>query len=66
MSEEKPVKNFLRRSQKEKRPLESQEGDGYDVENNMKKMDVRCYRKIAGAMDVWKLILKEAKMLRGP
>jgi hypothetical protein len=37
-----------------------------DVENNLKKMGVRCYRKIAGDMDVRKLILKEAKMLHGP
>jgi len=37
-----------------------------DVENNMKRMGVRCYRKIAGDMDVRKLILKETKMLHGP
>jgi len=31
MPEEKPVKNFLRVSQKEKTPLESQEGDGWTM-----------------------------------
>lgn len=60
MPEEKPVKNCLRLSQKEKRPLKSQEGDGWAMLKirNIKKMGVRCYIKIAGDMDVWKLILK--------
>lgn len=37
-----------------------------DVKNNMKKMGIICYRKIAGVVDVWKLIVKEAKLLHGP
>jgi hypothetical protein len=34
-----------------------------DVENDMKKMCVRGWRKIARDRDAWKLILKEAKVL---
>jgi hypothetical protein len=32
-----------------------------DVENDLKKMDVRGCRKKANDKDAWKLILKEAK-----
>jgi hypothetical protein len=37
-----------------------------DVENDMKKMGVRGWRKIARDGDAWKLILKEVKVLHGP
>jgi hypothetical protein len=36
-----------------------------DVENDLKKMGVRGWRKIVRAKDAWKLILKEAKVLHG-
>jgi hypothetical protein len=32
----------------------------------VKKMGVRGWRKIARDIDVWKLILKEARVLHGP
>jgi hypothetical protein len=37
-----------------------------DVENDLKKMDVRGWRKIARDREAWKVILKEAKFLQGP
>jgi len=37
-----------------------------DVENNLKKVGVTCWRKRARDRDAWKLILKEAKVLLGP
>jgi hypothetical protein len=37
-----------------------------DVENDLNKMGVRGWRKIARDRDAWKLILKEAKVLHGP
>jgi hypothetical protein len=37
-----------------------------DVENDLKKMGVTCWRKIARDSDAWKLILKEAGVLHGP
>jgi hypothetical protein len=37
-----------------------------DVENDLKKMDVRSWRKLARVRDACKLILKEAKVLHGP
>jgi hypothetical protein len=37
-----------------------------DVENDLKKMGVRGWRKIAKDRDAWKLILKEARVLHGP
>jgi hypothetical protein len=36
------------------------------VENDMKRMGVRSWRKITKERDDWKLILKEAKVLHGP
>jgi len=37
-----------------------------DVENDLKKMAVRGWKKIARVRDACKLILKEAKVLHGP
>jgi hypothetical protein len=37
-----------------------------DVENDLKKMCVRGWRKIAMDRDAWKLILKDARVLHGP
>ena len=37
-----------------------------DVKNDLKKMDVRGWRKIAKGRDAWKLILKETRVLHGP
>jgi hypothetical protein len=37
-----------------------------DVENDLKKMLVRGWGKIAGGRDAWKLIVREAKVLHGP
>lgn len=37
-----------------------------DVENYLKKMGVRGYRKIARYRDGWKLIPEEATVLHGP
>jgi hypothetical protein len=37
-----------------------------DVENDLKKMGVRGWRKIARDRDAWKLILKEVRVLHGP
>jgi hypothetical protein len=37
-----------------------------DVENYRKKMDVRGWVKIDEKRDVWKLTLKETKVLHGP
>jgi hypothetical protein len=37
-----------------------------DVENDLKKIGVRGWSKIARDRDIWKLILKEAKVLHGP
>jgi hypothetical protein len=37
-----------------------------DAENDLQKMDVGDWRKIARKRDAWKLILKEAKVLHGP
>ena len=37
-----------------------------DVENDLKKMGVRGWRKTAKATDTWKIILKEAMVLHGP
>ena len=34
-----------------------------DVENDLKKIDVRGSRKIAKDTDAWKLIMKEARVL---
>jgi len=36
-----------------------------DVENYLKKIGVRSWRKIARDRDVWELILKEARYLHG-
>jgi hypothetical protein len=36
-----------------------------DVENDLKKMGVRGWRKIVMDRAVWKLILKESKVLHG-
>jgi hypothetical protein len=36
------------------------------VENDLKKMSVRGWRKIAWDRDAWELILKEARVLYGP
>jgi hypothetical protein len=32
-----------------------------DIENDLKKIDIRGWRRIAKDRDAWKLILKEAK-----
>jgi hypothetical protein len=37
-----------------------------DVENDMKKMGVRGWRKRTRDRDAWKLILKEDRVLHGP
>jgi hypothetical protein len=37
-----------------------------DAENYVKKMGVRGWRKTARDTDVWKLTLKEARVLHGP
>jgi hypothetical protein len=37
-------------------------GDG---ENDLKKMGIRGWRKIAGNRDAWKLILEETRILYG-
>ena len=36
-----------------------------NVENDLKKTGVRSWRKMAKDRDVWKLILKEARVLHG-
>jgi hypothetical protein len=36
-----------------------------DVENDLKKMRVGGWRKVARVRDMWKLILKEARVLHG-
>ena len=36
-----------------------------DVDNDVKKVGVRGWKKIAKDRDVWKLILKEARVLLG-
>jgi hypothetical protein len=36
-----------------------------NVENGLKKIGVRSWRKIAKDRDVWKLILKETRVLHG-
>jgi hypothetical protein len=35
------------------------------VENELKKMSVECWKKIAKGSDTWKLFLKETKVLHG-
>jgi hypothetical protein len=35
------------------------------VENNLKKIGVRGWRKMVQVRDAWKLILKEARVLHG-
>jgi len=35
-----------------------------DIENDLKEMDVRGWRKVARDRDAWKLILKETMALR--
>jgi hypothetical protein len=37
-----------------------------DIENGLKKIGVRGWRKIVRDGDAWELILKEAKVLDGP
>ena len=37
-----------------------------DVENDLKEMSVRGWRKIAKGKETWKLILKEARVPYGP
>jgi hypothetical protein len=37
-----------------------------DVENDLKEMSVRGWRKIAKGRETWKLILKEARVPYGP
>jgi hypothetical protein len=37
-----------------------------DVENDLNKIGVRGCRKIARDRDIWKLILKEVRVLHGP
>jgi hypothetical protein len=37
-----------------------------DVENDLKKMGVRGWRKITKNRDTWKLILKKTRILHGP
>jgi hypothetical protein len=37
-----------------------------DVENDIKKMGFRGWRKSARYRDAWKLIVKEVKVLHGP
>jgi len=36
-----------------------------DIENNLKEMGIRGWRKITRNKDGWKLIIKEAKTLFG-
>jgi hypothetical protein len=38
----------------------------YDVENDLKEMDVRGWIKVARDRDAWKLIVKEAIVTHGP
>jgi hypothetical protein len=37
-----------------------------DVENDLKKIGFRDWRRIAVDRDAWRVILKEAEFLRGP
>jgi hypothetical protein len=67
MSEERTVKKVF------KNTLEGKSSVGKprkrwlcDVKNDLKKMGVRGWRKIAKGRDDWKLILKEARALHGP
>jgi len=58
----------LRLSQKGKELLESRErGRRLDgVENDLKIMGVRGWRKTARDIDAWKVILNVARVLHGP
>jgi hypothetical protein len=38
----------------------------YDVENDLKKIGVRGWRKTARDRDAWELIAKEAMVLQAP
>jgi hypothetical protein len=45
--------------------LGSQEKWLDDVDNDLKKMSVRGWRKITNVRDAWKLMLKETRVLHG-
>ena len=65
MAEERTMKNVFKNTQERKRSVGKPRKRGLDdVESNLKKMDVRGWRKIAKDRDAWKLILKEARDLR--
>jgi hypothetical protein len=66
MAEERTMKNVFKDTQERKRSVgKPRKRRLDDVENNLKKMDVRGWKKIAKGRDAWKLILKEARVLRG-
>ena len=65
MPQERNEEGFLRIPHKEQGLLGSQEKWLDDVDNDLKKMSVRGWRKITNVRDAWKLILKEARVLHG-
>ena len=63
---ERSVRKMLKNILKEKRCVGKPRNRWlYDAEYAQKKMGVRGCRKIARDTDVWKLILKEARVLHG-
>jgi hypothetical protein len=65
--EEKTVKNMFKNNPERKYSVEKPRKRWLDdAENDLKKMGVRGWRKIAKDRDAWKLILKEARILHGP
>jgi hypothetical protein len=67
MPEERTVKNVFKNIPEVKMSVGKPRNRWLDdVENDLKKMSVRGWRKIARDRDAWKLIVKEAKVLHGP
>jgi hypothetical protein len=64
--EETTVKKVFKNTPEGKRSVGKPRKRRLDyVENGLKNMGVRCWRKIAKDRDAWEVILKKARILRG-
>ena len=67
MSEERTLKKVFKNTPEEKRSVRMPSKQWVDgLENDLKKMGVRGWRKVARDTDSWKWILKDGTVLHGP
>jgi hypothetical protein len=67
MSEERTVKNVFKNTAERKSSVGKPRKKCLDdFKNYLKKMRVRCWRKVAKDRDAWKVILKETRDFHGP